>query len=47
MNIGENLNSGFSSMRKGFASGFSNLMNTLESAVKTSPTEEMSDTLSG
>lgn len=45
LNLHGNLNAGFTSMRKGLTSGFTNLMSTLESAVKTSP-EDMSDTLS-
>ncbi|XP_045598835.1 bridge-like lipid transfer protein family member 3B isoform X2 [Procambarus clarkii] len=45
LNLQGNLNAGFISMRKGLTSGFTNLMSTLESAVKTSP-EDMSDTLS-
>ena len=45
LNLHGNLNAGFTSVRKGLTSGFTNLMSTLESAVKTSP-EDMSDTLS-
>ncbi|KAK3865682.1 hypothetical protein Pcinc_028724 [Petrolisthes cinctipes] len=45
LNLHGNLNAGFSTMRKGITSGFTNLMSTLESAVKTSP-EDASDTLS-
>lgn len=45
LNLHGNLNAGFTSVRKGLTSGFTNLMSTIESAVKTSP-EDMSDTLS-
>lgn len=45
LSLHDNLNAGFSTMRKGITSGFTNLMSTIESAVKTSP-EDMSDTLS-
>lgn len=45
LNLHGNLNAGFSTMRKGLTSGFTNLMSTIESAVKTSP-EDASDTLS-
>lgn len=45
LNLHGNLNAGFSTMRKGLTSGFTNVMSAIESAVKTSP-EDMSDTLS-
>lgn len=45
LNLHGNLNAGISSMRKGLTSGFTNIISTIESAVKTSP-EDMSDTLS-
>ncbi|CAL4091023.1 unnamed protein product, partial [Meganyctiphanes norvegica] len=45
LNLHDNFNAGFSTMRKGLSSGLTNFMSTLESAVKNSP-EDMSDTMS-
>ncbi|XP_076064331.1 bridge-like lipid transfer protein family member 3B isoform X3 [Oratosquilla oratoria] len=45
LNLQDNINASFTTVRKGLTSGFTSFMSTLESAVKTSP-EDMSDTMS-